>query len=129
MRLSSDWLANDELGTLSDVWLPEMRLHVWSAYADLSDVRQDLRGMHMPRMKRGARCSSSCLTRDHKTWGECIKAKGLQVSPAINDAYGTRQRAWDRELDSYESAVRQGLEPAGTKQRHVDAAFKEADAL
>lgn len=82
----------------------------------------------MPRMRRGARCSSACLTKDHLTWGECVRDKGLQVSPAISDSYGSRQKQWDRELDGYESAVRQGLEPAGTKQHHVDAAFKEADA-
>jgi len=72
-------------------------------------------------------CSSACKTKDHKSWGECVRSKGLQLSPAVNDGYSTKQRAWDRELDSYESAVRQGLEPAGTKQRHVDAAIKEAE--
>lgn len=75
---------------------------------------------------QGVNCSSSCLTKDHKSFGECVRGKGLQLSPAVNDAYGRRQKSWDRELDSYESAVRQGLEPAGTKQHHVDAAFKEA---
>ena len=72
-------------------------------------------------------CSTACSTQDHASWGECVKAKGLQLSPAINDTYGTKQRAWDRELDNYESAVRQGLSPAGTKQHHVDAAVKEAE--
>jgi hypothetical protein len=74
-------------------------------------------------------CSSSCLTKDHKTWGECVRSKGLQLSPAVNDGYSTRQRAWDRELNGYESAVKQGLQPEGTKQRHVDAAFREADSV
>jgi hypothetical protein len=73
-------------------------------------------------------CSSSCPTQDHKTWGECVRAKGLQLSPAVNDSYATRQRGWDRELDNYDSARRQGLNPAGTKQHHVDAAMKEAEA-
>src|SRR5215475_10308837 len=76
----------------------------------------------------GGRCSSSCPTKDHKSWGECVRSKGLQLSPAINDSYGTRQKTWDKELDSYESAVRQGLEPAGTKQKHIDAAIREADS-
>jgi hypothetical protein len=75
-----------------------------------------------------SKCSSSCLAQDHKSWGECVRSKGLQLSPAVNDAYSTRQKTWDRELDGYQSAVRQGLEPAGTKQHHVDAAFKEAEA-
>lgn len=73
-------------------------------------------------------CTTACSTQDHRTWGECVRSKGLQISPHINDNYGTRQKAWDRELDNYESAVRQGLSPAGTKQHHVDAAIKEADA-
>lgn len=72
------------------------------------------------------KCSSSCKTQDHKTWGECVRSKGLQLSPAVNDSYSSRQRAWDRELDNYESATRQGLSPAGTKQKHIDAAIKEA---
>ena len=78
-------------------------------------------------MDLGNFCSSSCLTKDHRSWGECIRAKGLQVSPAVNDGYATRQSAWDKELNSYESAVSQGLGPAGTKQHHVDTAFKEAE--
>lgn len=72
-------------------------------------------------------CSSACATQDHRTWGECVRSKGLQLSPAVNDSYATRQRGWDRELDNYDSARRQGLNPAGTKQHHVDAALKEAE--
>lgn len=73
-------------------------------------------------------CSSSCLTQDHKTFGECLRAKNLQLSPAVNDAYGTRQKAWDKELDNYQSAVSQGLEPRSTKQWATDQAIKEAES-
>lgn len=73
-------------------------------------------------------CSSTCPTKDHLTFGECIRAKGLQLSPAVSDSYGSRQKAWDKELDNYESAVRQGLSPAGTKQHHVDDAVRRAEA-
>lgn len=79
------------------------------------------------KLQKGKRCSSACLTRDHRTYGECIRAKGLQVSPAISDSYGTKQRAWDRDLDHYESAVNQGLQPEGTQRHQVDAALKEAE--
>lgn len=78
-------------------------------------------------MRRSKACSSACKTKDHKTWGECVRSKGLQLSPAVNDSYAMRQRGWDRELDNYDSARRQGLNPAGTKQHHVDAALKEAE--
>jgi hypothetical protein len=80
------------------------------------------------KFQKGKRCSSSCQTRDHRTWAECVRAKGLQVSPAVNDSYGTRQKAWDKELDSYESAVRQGVQPRGTKQHLIDEAMKQSDA-
>lgn len=73
-------------------------------------------------------CSTSCPSQDHKSWGECVRSKGLQLSPAVNDQYGTRQKAWDKELNSYESAVNQGLTPSGTKQHHIDAAVKAANA-
>lgn len=80
------------------------------------------------KFKKGLRCSAACLTKDHRTFGECMRSKSLQLSPAVNDAYGTGQRAWDKELDNYESAVRQGVEPRGTKQHQIDAAMKMSDA-
>lgn len=85
-------------------------------------------GARSKRARVGANCSSTCPTKDHKSFGECLRSKNLQLSPAVSDSYGTKQKAWDKELDNYESAVRQGLSPAGTKQHHIDAAFKEAEA-
>jgi hypothetical protein len=77
---------------------------------------------------RSSACTSVCPTQDHASWGACVRAKGLQVSPAVNEQYGTRQRALDSDLNHYESAVRQGLSPTGTSRHKVDAAIKEADA-
>lgn len=82
----------------------------------------------MPRMKSKRRCTSGCSTGGHKSWGECMRAKGLQVSPAVNDSYGTRQKAWDKELDSYESAQRQGVRPRGTKQHLINEAMETSQA-
>jgi len=55
-----------------------------------------------------------------------MRSKRLHLTPNLSDT--NAQKAWDRELDSYESARRQGVEPAGTKQHQVDAAMREADA-
>ena len=33
-----------------------------------------------------------------------------------------KQRAWDRELDSYRSAIAQGMEPESTRTRDIQAA-------
>ncbi len=79
------------------------------------------------KLKRGKRCSASCPTQDHRTFGECLRAKNLNLSPAVNDGYATKQKSWDRELDSYESAVRQGLSPRATRQWAVDEALKGAE--
>lgn len=81
----------------------------------------------MPRKRKGSNCSSSCPTRNHSTYGECIRSKGIQLSPAVNDGYGTRQKRWDADLDHYESATRQGLQPEGTQRWQVDKAIKEAE--
>lgn len=77
---------------------------------------------------KGRNCSARCLTKDHKTFGECIRAKGVQLSPHVNDTYNVRQNALDKELDHYESAVRQGVEPDSTKKKDVDAALKAAES-
>ncbi len=80
------------------------------------------------KLKKGLRCSSACLTRDHRTFGECMRSKSLQVSPAVSDSYGTKQKTWDKELDAYESAVAQGVQPRGTTQKLVDEAMRTSDA-
>lgn len=69
-------------------------------------------------------CSAGCPTQDHATYGECIRSKSLRVaycqSAAGHDA--TRQKAWDRELDEYRSAIAQGIEPESTSTRDTRAA-------
>lgn len=94
-----------------------------------SDVRR-LQGVQVVagKLQKGKRCSAACPTKDHRTFGECVRSKGLQLSPAVNDNYGTAQKSWDKELDNYESAVRQGVQPRGTKQHLIDEAMKTSDA-
>ena len=73
-------------------------------------------------------CSSSCLTKDHKTFGECLRAKNLHLSPHVNGEYAVKQKQWDKDLDHYERAVSDGLQPAGTQRHQVDAAIREAES-
>lgn len=53
------------------------------------------------------------------------KVSGLQLSvgAARNDGVPTA-KAHDKELGSYYSAIRQGIEPVSTKQRDIDAAVR-----
>jgi hypothetical protein len=75
----------------------------------------------------GANCSITCATRDHRSYGECLRDKGIQLSPHVNGEYGKKQKTWDKDLDHYESATRQGLQPDGTQRWQVDKALKEAE--
>lgn len=72
-------------------------------------------------------CSSTCATQDHATYGECIRAKGLRIA-YCNSAGGggdaTAQKKWDKDLDAYRAAVRQGMEPETTRIQDVNAAVR-----
>lgn len=81
-------------------------------------------------MALGDNCSSACKTKDHASFGDCIRSKGLRVaycrSAAGMDA--DTQKKWDAELDSYRSARAEGIQPQGTKQHQIDAAKAISDA-
>jgi hypothetical protein len=73
-------------------------------------------------MKKGAHCSSACLTKDHKTFGECMRAKGLQLKPNLSDTSSTKK--WDGELQAYRDARAQGIQPGGTTMAKVQEAVE-----
>lgn len=80
----------------------------------------------MPRRVKGKNCSSACLTKDHKTFGECMRSKNLQLNPNLSDTQ--RTKSWDGELEAYRSARRQGVQPRGTKMAQIEEAMKISDA-
>jgi hypothetical protein len=79
-------------------------------------------------MRRGKfkNCSSGCVTGYHASWGECVRGKSLRLNPNLSDT--NAQKSWDKELDSYEAARRQGVEPRGTSQKLVDEAMRTSEA-
>jgi hypothetical protein len=53
------------------------------------------------------------------------KVIGLQLDPGAAKSNGVpTAKAHDKELSSYYSAVRQGIEPRSTKQHDIDAAVR-----
>lgn len=70
-------------------------------------------------------CTSNCVTQDHASWGDCIRAKGLRIgycqSAAGRDA--TAQKRWDAELATYKAARAQGVQPEGTSTAKIRAAM------
>lgn len=80
----------------------------------------------MPRKEKGTHCSSGCLTKDHKTFGECMRAKNLQLNPHLADTGASK--AWDAELSAYRDARAQGIQPSGTTMAKVREAVDISNA-
>lgn len=73
-------------------------------------------------------CRTGCPTQDHANWGECVRASNLQLS--TGDANSRRvmtNKAWDAEMNAYQDAVRQGLDPKTTSMKDIVAAKAMAD--
>jgi hypothetical protein len=70
-------------------------------------------------------CRSGCPTQDHRTWGECARAAGIQMgSPAQRSV----TKAWDGELEAYRKAREvDGLSPKTTKLADTQMAYRMAD--
>lgn len=79
----------------------------------------------MPRMKKGKNCSSSCVTKDHATFGECMRSKHLNLNPNLANTQKTIST--ERELQAYRDARRQGVRPDGTTMAKVEQAMKISD--
>lgn len=79
------------------------------------------------RFKKGKRCSSACLTKDHKTFGECMRDKSLNLKPNLSDTSTTK--AWDNELESYRNARSQGIQPAGTSMEKIRDAEQKSQLM
>lgn len=70
-------------------------------------------------------CSSSCKTQDHATWGECVRAKSLRVTPPSLNM--TAQKAADKNLDNYAQARKYGIQPKSTNKADVDQAVQVSE--
>lgn len=60
-------------------------------------------------------CGGGC-----HTFGACLRAKNIRA--VVGQAHG-EITAWDSNLDRYEYAVRQGIQPEGTTPTQVEAAI------
>lgn len=84
----------------------------------------------MAKVVVGKNCSSNCATKDHKTFGECMRAKNALVAYCgIAGGDASAQKKWDRELAAYRSARAQGIEPTGTTMPKIEAALEASDRV
>lgn len=83
-------------------------------------------------MALGDNCRSGCATRDHASWGECARHASLRVGWAAssNGGYSLRgEKRHEAELSAYESARKQGIQPAATTQKAVNEAYRASELL
>lgn len=70
-------------------------------------------------------CTSGCLTRNHRSWGDCVKSKNI----SINDPGGTGSaRKWDGDLQAYADAKAQGIQPSGIDRPSIDRAVRISES-
>ena len=72
-------------------------------------------------------CASSCKTQDHSSYGECLRSKRVATTglETTNPSFATtRQKKWDKELDAYEAARKQGVQPEGTTLPKIQKAMR-----
>lgn len=67
-------------------------------------------------MALGDNCATACLTKDHQTFGECVRSAGIKVGYCGQGGLdASAEKKWQRELAEYKSARAQGVQPSGTK--------------
>lgn len=76
-------------------------------------------------------CRSGCITQDHESWGDCLRASNIQM--ATGDANGElvgngwTNKKWDNELSLYREARAQGIQPEGTSTAKIRKAMDVSD--
>lgn len=72
-------------------------------------------------------CTSSCKTKDHASYGECLRSNipmFVGVNPTKTGWDQDKVKKDEKEIQSYWDATRQGIEPRSTRKKDIDAAVK-----
>jgi len=72
-------------------------------------------------------CRTGCPTKDHKNWGECLKAANLRIAPNGYDT--SKEKKWDSNLEEYRRARKQGIQPVSTNVKDVRRAVDVSQQL
>lgn len=74
----------------------------------------------------GEHCSDNCPTKDHRSWGECVRNKGIKTQwlggtgPSLAD-----QRKFEKDTASYRQVVRDGGSLSTAMNKGVEAAYRQ----
>ena len=72
-------------------------------------------------------CTSSCKTKDHASYGDCLRSNTpmfVGVNPTKTGWDQDKVKKDEKEIQSYWDATRQGIEPRSTRKKDIDAAVK-----
>ena len=72
-------------------------------------------------------CTPSCKTKDHASYGECLRSNTpmfVGVNPTKTGWDQDKVKKDEKEIQSYWDATRQGIEPRSTRKKDIDAAVK-----
>jgi hypothetical protein len=76
-------------------------------------------------------CASSCVSKDHVSYGACLRSQNVGVMGLETTGNGLGGRSADlkmhRENAAYRDAVKEGLQPKAPTQAAVDAVRRAAD--
>lgn len=73
-------------------------------------------------------CRSGCRTQDHASYHACLQAAGTRVAYAGRGGGDlTAQKKWDKELDLYRRARKEGIQPDGTTMPKIVDAMRQSD--
>lgn len=76
-------------------------------------------------------CRSGCPTQDHSSWGDCLRASNIQMNTgdANNNLVNSNitNKKWDKELQMYRDARKQGIQPDGTSTAKIQKALDISD--
>lgn len=74
-------------------------------------------------------CTTGCPTQNHDTYAECLRSKSTKVAycNSAGNWDATNQKKWDSELDLYRKARSEGIQPATTKRKDIEAAMRISD--
>lgn len=76
-------------------------------------------------------CRSGCLTQDHGSWGDCLRASNIQMNAgdakSSSISSGWTEKKWNKELELYRSARKQGVQPDGTSTKQIQQALDISD--
>lgn len=75
---------------------------------------------------RASACRTGCPTQDHESYAQCLKATTYHT--LMGEAHD-KIVAHDSELAAYRNARRQGIQPASTRSKDIEAAVTLSQAM